>query len=97
MALLFALLKSSIPRILILVVNSLIIVVIGQLASPTPGTRNLNALVWSIKGAYPIILLFDIHTTKDMLMQSKNKTRCVYQPQVNYCQYQTKIPSRLLK
>ncbi|KAI8901438.1 hypothetical protein BC833DRAFT_577723 [Globomyces pollinis-pini] len=70
MHLVVTLLKSSVPRLLVLVVNTLLIVIIGQISDPNSNIKNLNSLVWAIKGTYPIILLFDIHTTKDMLIHA---------------------------
>jgi hypothetical protein len=64
--------KSSIPRIFILVVNTLLIVVLGQITNMTSGLSNLNQLAWAIKGTYPIILLIDLQTTKNMLLMQKS-------------------------
>ncbi|KAI8898791.1 hypothetical protein BC833DRAFT_588386 [Globomyces pollinis-pini] len=67
--------KSSIPRIMILVINTFIIVILGQIIPYNPSgvsLNNLNNLAWAIKGTYPIILLFDMHTTKDMLMMKQS-------------------------
>ncbi|KAI8898792.1 hypothetical protein BC833DRAFT_588389 [Globomyces pollinis-pini] len=72
--LLGTLFKSSIPRITILVLNTFLIVVLGQLSTPlSVGMNNLNSLAWAIKGTYPIILMFDMHTTKDMLLMTQEK------------------------
>ncbi|KAI8892673.1 hypothetical protein BC833DRAFT_610989 [Globomyces pollinis-pini] len=72
--LLVTLLKSSLPRIMILVINTFVIVILGQLSSPlSTAMNNLNSLAWSIKGAYPILLMFDMHTTKDMLLMKQSK------------------------
>ncbi|KAJ3317016.1 hypothetical protein HDV06_002206, partial [Boothiomyces sp. JEL0866] len=60
---------SSVPRFLFLIINTFIIVVLGQISSLNEGQANLNSLVWTFKGSYPLVLLFDLITTRDMLIQ----------------------------
>ncbi|KAJ3275840.1 hypothetical protein HDV01_006706 [Terramyces sp. JEL0728] len=61
--------SSSVPRFLFLIINTFIIVVLGQLTTMDEGQSNLNSLVWTFKGSYPLVLLFDLITTRDMLIQ----------------------------
>ncbi|KAI8892671.1 hypothetical protein BC833DRAFT_610986 [Globomyces pollinis-pini] len=83
--LLGTLLKSSIPRITILVLNTFLIVILGQLPAPlSVGMNNLNSLAWSIKGTYPIILMFDMHTTKDMLLMTQTRLNSSMENTTNY-------------
>jgi hypothetical protein len=65
--------KSSIPRIFILVANTLLIVVLGQMTTMTVSQSNINQLAWAIKGTYPIILLFDLQSTKNMLLMQQSR------------------------
>lgn len=61
------LLTSSIPRIAIIIINTLVIVVIGNIPEPNATTKNMNTLCWMIKGVYPFVLLIDILMTKESL------------------------------
>ena len=67
------LLKSSIPRFFVLIANTFAIVVIGQISKPSAAVVDLNTFVWLVKGTYPLLLLFDIQTTKSMLIQAATK------------------------
>ncbi|KAJ3317017.1 hypothetical protein HDV06_002207 [Boothiomyces sp. JEL0866] len=87
--------KSSIPRFLFLIMNTFIIVVLGQLATLNEGQANLNSLVWTFKGSYPLVLLFDVITTRDMLIQSVEslssvQTVCAFYVIYAYCLYTRK-------
>ncbi|KAJ3252676.1 hypothetical protein HK103_001334 [Boothiomyces macroporosus] len=76
--------KSSIPRFLIITINTFCIAVISFFyasevftdsnVAQDPKTvtpmQDLNDFLWAIKGTYPLILLFDIHTTKSLIMMS---------------------------
>ncbi|KAJ2994535.1 hypothetical protein HDV02_001513 [Globomyces sp. JEL0801] len=63
--------KSSIPRLLIIVINTLILVVVGY-TYRDHSPSGIAELAWAIKGSYAMILLFDMHTTKDMLLAASN-------------------------
>ncbi|KAJ3357897.1 hypothetical protein HDU91_005356 [Kappamyces sp. JEL0680] len=66
---------SSIPRFLIIVLNTIVIVICGQFySSPSQTVKDVNDLAWAIKGSYPIILLFDVLTTKNKLMETAKKS-----------------------
>jgi hypothetical protein len=60
--------KSSIPRFLILIFNTFAIVILGHNKNPSQFDKDLGKLVWAIKGTYPIILLFDLMSTKNLLL-----------------------------
>ncbi|KAI8611663.1 hypothetical protein BC830DRAFT_1140233, partial [Chytriomyces sp. MP71] len=60
--------KSSVPRIGIICLNTFAIVVMGQITNPSPRASNYNTLLWAIKGSYPCILLIDVLVTREMLM-----------------------------
>ncbi|KAJ3274702.1 hypothetical protein HDV01_002224 [Terramyces sp. JEL0728] len=76
--------KSSIPRFLIITINTFCIAVISffyasevfidsritQSPSSVTPLQDLSDFLWAIKGTYPLILLFDIHTTKSLIMMS---------------------------
>jgi hypothetical protein len=64
--------KSYIPRIFILVVNTLAIVILGQFTTMSTFQSNLNQLAWAIKGTYPLILLIDLQTTRNILMMKSS-------------------------
>ncbi|KAJ3313232.1 hypothetical protein HDV04_002216 [Boothiomyces sp. JEL0838] len=66
--------RSSLPRFLFLIANTFVIVVLGQLQSLDEGQQNLNALVWTFKGSYPLVLLFDVITTRDMIVNRSEVT-----------------------
>jgi hypothetical protein len=53
---LFAVLtQSSIPKLFVIVLNTILIVIVGQIrGTPSQGISNLNTLIWSIKGTYPV-------------------------------------------
>ncbi|KAJ3305145.1 hypothetical protein HDV03_001907 [Kappamyces sp. JEL0829] len=62
---------SSIPRISIIVLNTLLIVICGQFyIDPSQTLTDINSLAWAIKGSYGMILLFDVLTTKNKLMEA---------------------------
>ena len=64
---------SSFPRFFVIVFNTFFLIILSQLTSynPTNATyQDLMNLGWMIKGTYPLILLFDIHTTKEMLVNT---------------------------
>ncbi|KAJ3322859.1 hypothetical protein HDV06_002720 [Boothiomyces sp. JEL0866] len=60
--------KSSLPRFLFLIANTFVIVVLGQFQTLDEAQGNLNSLVWTFKGSYPLVLLFDVITTRDMIV-----------------------------
>jgi hypothetical protein len=50
-----ALLGTSIPKLLVISINTILIVIFGQLTTPiAQDWVNLNRLVWAIKGTYPV-------------------------------------------
>ncbi|KAJ3258149.1 hypothetical protein HK103_003967 [Boothiomyces macroporosus] len=61
--------KSSVPRFMFIIANTFVIVILGQMTTLNEGQANLNNLVWVFKGSYPLVLLFDLITTRDMLIQ----------------------------
>lgn len=69
-SIIFILLKSSMPILFTLVVNTLLIVIISQIHLPkSNAAAHTNAVLWAIKGAYPILLFFDISSSAAMLIQ----------------------------
>ncbi|KAJ3345818.1 hypothetical protein HDU91_007226 [Kappamyces sp. JEL0680] len=46
---------------------AILIVIVGQLTASSQAVTNLNTWVWTVKGVYPIVLLFDMQTTKTVL------------------------------
>lgn len=74
-ALIAVVFKSSVPGISILVVNTLLIVILGQIRHPDQTAEDFNSLAWIIKGTYPIILLLDLQSTKNMLVQEAETAR----------------------
>ncbi len=62
-------LTSSIPRIGVIIANTLVIVVIGNIpeSNYSDATRNMNTLCWMMKGVYPLVLLIDMLMTKESL------------------------------
>ncbi|KAJ3275842.1 hypothetical protein HDV01_006708 [Terramyces sp. JEL0728] len=60
--------KSSLPRFLFLISNTFVIVVLGQYPTLCESLQNLNNLVWMFKGSYPLVLLFDVITTRNMIV-----------------------------
>ncbi|KAI8914362.1 hypothetical protein EDD86DRAFT_259640 [Gorgonomyces haynaldii] len=66
-----AIFKSSIPRLALIMTNTLVIAALGLLdTSPT-----MDSLAWLIKAAYPSILLLDIQITKNMLREARTTRR----------------------
>ncbi|KAI8905096.1 hypothetical protein EDD86DRAFT_249308 [Gorgonomyces haynaldii] len=64
-----SLLKSSVPRISVLVINTFVIVALGQiLTEKSQMLNNLNTLAWQS------ILLFDLLITRGMVQGSKRKS-----------------------
>ena len=63
-------LKSSLPRLLILVLNTFVIVILGQITKTTQNHQDISNLAWAIKGTYPIILLFDLMATRELLLMN---------------------------
>ncbi|KAJ3252675.1 hypothetical protein HK103_001333 [Boothiomyces macroporosus] len=75
--------KSSIPRFMIITLNTLCLTIVSfsfsevfvdssiiqDPASVTP-LQDLSDFLWALKGTYPLILLFDIHTTKSLIMMA---------------------------
>ncbi|KAI8892674.1 hypothetical protein BC833DRAFT_610992 [Globomyces pollinis-pini] len=65
-------LKSSLPRLTIIVLNTLLIVIFGQLITylnpPIQRITDTNSLLMAIKSSYPLIILFDIHSTNSLLL-----------------------------
>ena len=66
-----SILKSSLPRFLIIVITTGGIVVLGQVAQNST-IRDISTFFWLLKGTYPLILLFDIQTTKSMLRAAQS-------------------------
>jgi hypothetical protein len=64
--------KSSIPRLMVIVLNTIAITIVGQFQSPQNLTdlNTVKTCLWMIKGTYPLILLFDIQSTKNMLIST---------------------------
>ncbi|KAJ3310479.1 hypothetical protein HDV04_004978 [Boothiomyces sp. JEL0838] len=75
--------RSSIPRFLIISLNTFCIALLSfsapevfvdsrlaQNASDVTPLQDLSDFLWAMKGTYPLILLFDIHTTKSLIMMS---------------------------
>eukprot|EP00475_Leptophrys_vorax_P017889 TRINITY_DN24461_c0_g1_i1.p1 TRINITY_DN24461_c0_g1~~TRINITY_DN24461_c0_g1_i1.p1 ORF type:complete len:360 (-),score=80.33 TRINITY_DN24461_c0_g1_i1:115-1194(-) len=61
-------LKSSIPRVAIITINTFGIVIVGNLyGQNSESLQTYNMLLWMVKGCYPMILLFDLLTTQIML------------------------------
>jgi hypothetical protein len=73
-SLILTLFKSSIPRLLVLVLNTTVIVALGQIPLRDITQNDIYTLVWAIKGTYPIILLFDLMSTKAMLLLVTSKS-----------------------
>ncbi|KAJ3193604.1 hypothetical protein HK101_004538 [Irineochytrium annulatum] len=73
-AVLTTLMSSSVPRIAVIFLNTLAIVIIGQLFSTNPTVRNVNAFIWLVKGAYPAILLLDILLTRSLLQDTRERS-----------------------
>lgn len=77
-----SLVQSSLPRISIIIGNTILIVIagiIGSYGSPaiisSTGFQNFNLMLWMIKGTYPIILLMDLISTKTMLKAASASAR----------------------
>ncbi|KAI8619595.1 hypothetical protein BC830DRAFT_1103639 [Chytriomyces sp. MP71] len=69
------LVKSSLPRITILCVNTFSIVILAQIREPLSAIQSsFNMFVWMVKGTYPAILMLDILLTKEMLILHKTHT-----------------------
>lgn len=66
------LLKSSIPRLLFMGVNTLLITLTALLAygSKEENVENFLKILWLIKAAYSLILLFDMLSTKGLLVEA---------------------------
>jgi len=67
-----AILTSSIPRITIIFLNTIAIVVVGQIHSTDAHLGAFNQFLWLVKGTYPTIMLVDVLMTKEALIQVKN-------------------------
>ncbi|KAJ2994026.1 hypothetical protein HDV02_001913 [Globomyces sp. JEL0801] len=48
------LLRSSILRMSVLIVNTAVISIVGQFSDPSPTISNINTIAWTIKGSYPV-------------------------------------------
>lgn len=72
------LLKSSIPRFLIISLNTLANVILGQLYNRSDNLEGFNRICWLINASYPFILLFDMLTTKGMLSEAVSMTESYY-------------------
>ncbi|KAI8897452.1 hypothetical protein BC833DRAFT_621252 [Globomyces pollinis-pini] len=74
--LILTLLESSIFRLSIMILNTLMIAILYQVQNPQSLTWvSFSNLGWAIKGAYPFILLIDMHTTKDRLIMAKESNQ----------------------
>ncbi|KAI8892203.1 hypothetical protein BC833DRAFT_612388 [Globomyces pollinis-pini] len=67
---------SSIPRLLIIMLTTLMIVFLCQ--SPGSLDSDVLRLAWAIKSGFPFILLLDIHITKDLLIQHTSSNPLQY-------------------
>ncbi len=65
---------SSLPRLLLMSLNTCGLIILGQfdLSKASDGINNLNHWLIAIKCSYPLILLFDILTTKQMVMKMQS-------------------------
>ncbi|KAI8586376.1 hypothetical protein BDZ88DRAFT_429360 [Geranomyces variabilis] len=62
--LLIKLMKSSLLRLTVICVNTLAIIVMGQIKEPGPAAQSFGTFLWMVKGTYPMIMLFDIMSTQ---------------------------------
>ncbi|KAJ3318480.1 hypothetical protein HDV06_000459 [Boothiomyces sp. JEL0866] len=75
--------KSSIPRFMIITINTLCLTIVSfsysevfvdssivQDPASVTSLQDLSDFLWALKGTYPLILLFDIHTTKSLIMMA---------------------------
>jgi hypothetical protein len=47
--------QSSVPKLFVIVLNTILIVIVGQIrGTPSQGISDLNTLIWSVKGTYPV-------------------------------------------
>ncbi|KAJ3220919.1 hypothetical protein HK099_003904 [Clydaea vesicula] len=67
------LLTSSIPRLVVMAFNTFVIVFVGQITDPSETVSNFNTFAWLVKGTYSLILLFDLQSTKNLLIQARDK------------------------
>jgi hypothetical protein len=50
------LMQSSVPKLMIIVGNTFLIVIVGNLQGDQPqSVSDLNTFIWSVKGAYPVL------------------------------------------
>jgi hypothetical protein len=55
-SLFFVLMQSSIPKLFVIVLNTILIVIVGQVrGTPSQGISDLNTFIWSVKGTYPVL------------------------------------------
>ncbi|KAI8903171.1 hypothetical protein EDD86DRAFT_278861 [Gorgonomyces haynaldii] len=70
-------LSSSIPRFLVIILTTFLITIIGQLLVANPTSQALNdwaTVGWMLKGTYPLILLFDMLSTRELLIMNFEAT-----------------------
>ncbi|KAJ3332777.1 hypothetical protein HDU76_013104 [Blyttiomyces sp. JEL0837] len=67
------LLKSSVPRMAIIFLNTLSFVIVSFITPQSETVQNINQFNFMVKGAYPLILLLDILMTKSMLIDLRDK------------------------
>jgi hypothetical protein len=56
-SLFFVLMQSSLPKLFVIVLNTILIVIVGQIRGPSSqAVSDLNTFIWSVKGTYPVLL-----------------------------------------
>jgi hypothetical protein len=49
------LMQSSLPKLFVIVLNTILIVIVGQIRGPSSqAISDLNTFIWSVKGTYPV-------------------------------------------
>jgi hypothetical protein len=55
-SLFIVLMQSSIPKLFVIVLNTILIVIVGQVrGTPSQAISDLNTFIWSVKGTYPVL------------------------------------------
>ncbi|KAJ3150446.1 hypothetical protein HDU86_006618 [Geranomyces michiganensis] len=71
--LLITLMKSSLLRLTVICLNTIAIVVMGQIKEPSPFASSFGMFLWMVKGTYPIIMLFDIMSTQTAIRGANSR------------------------
>ncbi|KAJ3281107.1 hypothetical protein HDU76_009012 [Blyttiomyces sp. JEL0837] len=66
-------LKSSVPRMLIIFLNTLSLVAVSFIQPQSEAVAELNQFNFMVKGTYPLILLVDILLTRGMLLDLRDE------------------------